>query len=136
MIFFQREFGKNHGIFELFLSFQNIGNWERDFGNWDFPNHLIWIDKFCDSLNQNIRYLKHEFKQLNFGIEKYKFWQRTSGDACMLYGYSCFSLDSTVNTQFINNQRTQWKSLQCTKKLHDCGREKAKYDMFEKQWWI
>ena len=82
-----------------------------------------WIDHLFDVLIHNIGHLKHQFKQLNFGISKTK-W------------YDFFSWNSTINAQFINNKRKQWKSshVQSENNSEDCSTEKTKFELSAKQW--
>ena len=97
-------------------------------------DELQWIDDFFDILQENIRYLKHQFKQLNFGINGSR-WDPNRRRSCSwLYGYSCFSWDSTINNTFINNKRKQWKSLACDMKADDWSPEKDMFDEYEEQW--
>ena len=94
------------------------------FSTWSNDNG--WIDNFFDILDKNIKHLKHQFKQLNFGIAVHSTHN----------AYSFFSWDSKMTIQLITNQRKQWKSLRCEKRsyIHDCQRAEIMYKRFAQQW--
>ena len=123
---------KNMGYLSSILKKEHLFNLENV--NVLFLTHMsnqLWINYFFDILIQNIRHLKHQFKQLHFGIRKYE-WNEASQR--YLNGYSFFSLNSTVDTTFINKQKKQWNSLQYDKKYTDCSKEKTMFDLSEAQW--
>ena len=95
------------------------------------------LDEFFDILCDNVNVLKYQFKQLNLGLHKRVKVVTTNiyiDDHAHTYAY--FSWNSTIDVKFVNNQRQQWKSLQCDENNPngDATISKRMYQSFRQQW--
>ena len=97
-----------------------------------------FIDDLFDILCDNVQLLKHQFKQLNFGIQKYKHVEGEQGytkrSVC-----ACFTWNWTINVKYINQQREKWKSLRFvddTDNISDSSVSDCQnmYEQFLQQW--
>ena len=92
-------------------------------------------DILFDILHANVNLLKHQFKQLNFGMCRCFIHYKNPNHMVLTDRYKAFSWNSNIDTNFINNQKTQWKLLVNSKEIikrDSMAREM--YTSFQEQW--